>query len=253
MQIKKKIILFADSVAGYEITKFIFNNYPDDIFYIVVTSESNEIYTFAKSNHLSVVVFQSEEYEKLIFKAEFDTGFLLWWPTIIKQEVIVKAEEGFINTHPSYMPNARGKNYNFWTLIEECPYGVSIHYVNKDIDAGDILLQKKIEYDWTDNGETMFYKARHEMINLFKEFYIQYKNNKLNSIPQNLNLGSFHYEYEMEKKSLLKLSEDYNLRNLLNILRARTFNGNPSCYFQDEDTKKTYEIRIEITEKFNKN
>ena len=31
------------------------------------------------------------------------------------------------------------------------------------------LLQKKIEYDWTDNGETMFYKARNEMVNLWNK------------------------------------------------------------------------------------
>jgi len=249
MQDNKKYIIFADSFVGYEIVKFIFLNYPDDIFHIVVTSELNEIYSFAKSNKLSVIVFQSQKYEEIMSNIEFETGFLIWWPIIIKEELIKKAKKGFINTHPSFLPNNRGKNYNFWTLIEECPYGVSIHSVNKDIDSGDILLQKKIEYDWTDNGETMFYKARNEMVNLFKEFYPKYKNNKLKSIIQNLDNGSFHHGYEMETKSLLNLSNDYNLKNLLNLLRARTFSGKPACHFKDKLTNKMYEVRVEIVEK----
>ena len=46
--------------------------------------------------------------------------------------------------------------------------------------------------------------------------------------------------------SEIKLEDNYKARNLLNILRARTFLPHPSAYFYDNGKK--YSIKIMITE-----
>ena len=163
--------------------------------------------------------------------------------------MINKAKFGFINTHPSFLPFSRGKHYNFWTLVEETKFGVTLHYVDKDIDSGDIIYQKRINYDWLDNGESLFNKAKIEMINMFKEFYPLYRNDKLSAKKQNLEEGSYHHSSEIEKISVLDLDKSYKLRNILNLLRGRTFNGHPACSFYDSKSLKSYYVRVSITEK----
>jgi methionyl-tRNA formyltransferase len=69
---------------------------------------------------------------------------LAWWPLILKREFLALGQDVTLNLHPSLLPHARGKDPNFWTIVEECPFGVSIHHVTPDIDAGDIAFQREI-------------------------------------------------------------------------------------------------------------
>ena len=50
-------------------------------------------------------------------------------------------------------------------------------------------------------------------------------------------------------KSELDLDKSYKLRNILNLLRGRTFNGHPACSFYDRESLKSYYVRVSITEK----
>ena len=52
-----------------------------------------------------------------------------------------------------------------------------------------------------------------EMINMFKEFYPLFRNDKLSAKKQNLKEGSYHHSSEIEKISELDLDKSYKLRN----------------------------------------
>tara|TARA_Y100000741_G_scaffold207792_1_gene158168 strand:- start:877 stop:1632 length:756 start_codon:yes stop_codon:yes gene_type:complete len=245
----KKIVVFADSDVGLEITKFLVKDFYEDIAHVVLTSHDSIIKEICNESAIDVSVYGSDKYNEFIKNTTFDVGFLIWWPKIISEELINKAKFGFINTHPSFLPFSRGKHYNFWTLVEETKFGVTLHYVNKGIDSGDIIYQKRINYDWLDNGESLFNKAKTEMINMFKEFYPLFRNDKLSAKKQNLKEGSYHHSSEIEKISELDLDKSYKLRNILNLLRGRTFNGHPACSFYDRESLKSYYVRVSITEK----
>jgi methionyl-tRNA formyltransferase len=52
---------------------------------------------------------------------------------------------GCINLHSSPLPRYRGMMPNFWTLLHKEPEAaVSIHYMVEKLDAGDLILQKKV-------------------------------------------------------------------------------------------------------------
>ena len=44
-------------------------------------------------------------------------------------------------------------------------------------------------------------------------------------------MGSFHYAKEIDPASEIDLEKEYKAKELLNLLRARTFPPYPSCYF----------------------
>ncbi len=239
----------ADQSVGFEITQWLLSEHIQDISLVVTTSE-NKILDLAKQFNVNALVFESTNqiYAAMTeSNVDFDIGFLVWWPKIIKQPLLNMPKHGFINTHPSFLPHNRGKHYNFWALVEQSPFGVSLHFVEDGIDNGDIVAQAIIPYDWEDNGESLYSKAKDAMVNLFKETYPVIRNFNIVRQKQDINGGSFHLANEINKASQINLDDNYRARDLLNLLRARTFPTNPACWFKDGINE--YEVKIEITRK----
>lgn len=238
-----KLVLFADGGVGLNIVQYLVDNYPQDIA-LVVTTQENEIYSELKKKNIPVTVFESVENVIFQLSAGVDLGILAWWPKILKGPLLEFPRLGFINTHPSLLPYNRGKHYNFWALVEQVPFGVTLHRVDAGIDTGDIVSQQEIAYDWRDTGESLYFKAQKAMLDLFCETYPVLRKGDVASRPQNKEVNSFHLSSEIEKASNIDLDAMYRGRDLLNLLRARTFEGYPGCWF--EENGKRYEISIVI-------
>jgi len=238
-----KLAIFAHDKVGFAATSYILEHYPEDVLILVVTSQ-NEIFDLGRKYNARCVIFESEAQIAAEIDSGVDLGVCVWWPKIIKKRLIDIPKHGFINTHPSYLPYARGKHYNFWTLVEQVPFGVTIHRIDEGIDTGDILVQKVVPYDWTDTGETLYFKAQSAMIELFKECYPELRSGRLSARPQPPTGGSFHHSSELELASWVDLNKTYVASDLLNHLRARTFRGYPGCRFESQG--QTYQIEINI-------
>jgi len=244
-----KLLLMADAQVGSEILHWLLDVFPQDLT-VVVTTGKNEIYCAASEAGVSAVVMHSSQQainEIRHMKVEPDLGVLAWWPKIIREPLLSLPQQGFINTHPSLLPYNRGKHYNFWALVEQVPFGVSLHFIDEGIDSGDIVAQKLIQYDWEDNGASLHTKAQREMVSLFKETYPTIRALDIPQCQQEIDKGSFHTTDEINHVSRIELDKQYRLRDLLNLLRARTFPGYPACWFRDGDEE--YEVRIEIKRK----
>ena len=243
-----KILLMCDGPVGNSIAEWLLKHYPSDIGALVVLKEL-PAYTIARKNKTPYIIFESETQlqKDLCGLGPFDLGVLAWWPKILTHSMLKLTSGGFINTHPSLLPYNRGKNYNFWALVEESPFGVSLHYVDEGIDNGDIISQSKISYTWEDTGETLYSKASSAMVELFKETYPKIRSSTIPRVAQDRNKGSFHYAKEIDLASKIDLNKNYSARELINLLRARTFTGYPSCYFEDDG--EAYEITVNIKRK----
>ncbi|HEX5000803.1 MAG TPA: formyltransferase family protein [Terriglobia bacterium] len=173
-----------------------------------------------------------------------DLFVLSWWPYIVKKDLIDIPRIGCLNFHPSLLPYNRGKHYNFWTLVEDTPFGVTIHFVNDGVDSGDIAFQARIDKSWEDTGETLYYKAQEEIVRLFKESFPIIQSGRIPRAPQDASQGSFHLGRELDSASQIDLEKRYSARDLLNLLRARTFPPHPAAWFIDGNEK--YEVRVSI-------
>jgi len=66
-------------------------------------------------------------------------------PQIFKKEVINLAKHT-INIHAALLPEYRGMMPSFWVLAKgEEKTGVTVHYMDKRVDMGNIILQKTID------------------------------------------------------------------------------------------------------------
>lgn len=77
--------------------------------------------------------------------------------------------------------------------------------------------------------------------------YPRLREQKFATKAQDLSKGSFHVSSELEAASKIALDEPVTARQLLNLLRARTFEGHPARSFCDDGVEN--EVRIKITKK----
>lgn len=241
-----KLLLMADHHVGLEITRWLIETFHDDLAY-VVTTEENDIFAMVNDAGIPCLVYQSADhvFDRLNRSQNlFDLGILAWWPKLLRQPLLGITKKGFINTHPSFLPYNRGKHYNFWALVEQVPFGVSLHYVDESVDSGDVVAQNRIPYGWEDNGATLYTKACQGMVTLFKAAYPEIRQGAITPKKQDLNQGSFHLSKELEPASVIHLDKEYRARDLLNLIRARTFPGHPACCFSEDGIE--YEVRVDI-------
>lgn len=236
----------ADQDVGLAAVRYVLERHPGDVRYVVTTGD-NEIAALCRQHQCAVIhadAVTTETANELL--GGVDLVILAWWPKILPRHVIDVPRRGVVNFHPSLLPYNRGKHYNFWTIVEDCPFGVSLHLVNEGVDQGDILFQAPVAKTWEDTGGSLYAAAKQAMIELFETHYEDLVAGNYVARPQDLSRGSFHLARELDPASEVLLDRQYTGRELLNLLRARTFAGNPSCYFHDGGKK--YEVRISIKE-----
>ncbi|MDH3667222.1 MAG: formyltransferase family protein [Paracoccaceae bacterium] len=238
-----RTLLLAHDTVGLEIAEFLLTRYGDDIA-AVVTTEEDDISALARAHSVKTLVYQSADGVADALNQPLDVGILAWWPKIIPSELIAIPARGFVNTHPSLLPQNRGKHTSFWAIVEEAPFGATVHSVDSGIDSGGVITQREISYDWCDTAKDLHCKAKAVSAALFKEVYPELRAGPIAARPQPFGDGSYHRSSEINTASRIDLDRAYTGREFLNLLRARTYPGFPGCRFQDAG--ETYEVTVTI-------
>lgn len=80
---------------------------------------------------------------------KYDLIISFGYKKIINKKILQKLRRPPINLHFSYLPYNRGTHPNFWSFVENTPKGVSIHEIDAGIDAGGIIVRKKVNFNLT--------------------------------------------------------------------------------------------------------
>jgi methionyl-tRNA formyltransferase len=241
--------LFAADEVGREIIKFLKSEAMAPAALVLDSRDPKNLNLAMRNACDTDLVFESDELYgdaslAALRAAHLELIILAWWPYIIKPEIIQIPRLGCLNFHPSLLPYGRGKDPNFWNLVEQSPYGVSIHFIDEGIDSGDIAFQKVLPTNWEDTGQTLHQAAKRSIMELFKENFSAIIRGDIPRKNQDLTKGSFHRRSEIEPASKIELDQTYSARSLLNLFRARTFPPHPAAWFEEHGER--YEVRVEI-------
>lgn len=78
---------------------------------------------------------------------------------ILKEELLTLAPYGAVNIHASLLPRYRGAAPIHWALINgETETGVTTMYMAKQLDAGDMILQRRIAIEENDDTGSLHHK-----------------------------------------------------------------------------------------------
>ena len=146
-----------------------------------------------------------------------------------------------INCHGSLLPKYRGGS-PIQTAIKngDKETGITIMYMEKKMDAGDIIAQKKIEILDSDNSGTLFEKLALVARDLLLETLPKIISGEIKAVKQNEDEVSFAPNITKEEELI-----DFNLeaRQIFNQVRA--LNPNPIAYMKLKDDEiKIYETKV---------
>src|SRR3989344_1357357 len=134
---------------------------------------------FCNSEKIKTVIPKNpnkKEFIELLKIKELDFIVVNAYSRILKNELISLPRYGCINIHGAPLPNYRGANVLNWQIINgEKKSGVTIHYINEEIDSGDTIGMSKFEILFEDTAVNVYEKMIESSSNLFDELWPKIK------------------------------------------------------------------------------
>jgi len=115
-------------------------------------------------------------------------------PQIFKKPLIDLPPRGCLNIHGAILPDYRGVMPSFWMLANgENRAGVSIFFVNEDIDAGELCGQRIFEIGPDETLDEFLRRSKAIAAELLLDVIQRIGNGTITSIPLDLSKGSGSY------------------------------------------------------------
>ena len=109
------------------------------------------IKSVAKKNHIPYLLMKDRKQNILDWIRGKNPDLIVVYsmPFLLKEEVFSFPNLGTINLHTALLPKYRGAVPIFWTYYNfDMNTGVTVHYIDKGEDTGDIVLQKEVKVDF---------------------------------------------------------------------------------------------------------
>jgi methionyl-tRNA formyltransferase len=81
------------------------------------------------------------------------------WPQRIPPEILRIPPLGALNIHPSLLPDFRGTDVHRWQILAGVDHsGISVHYVDREFDTGDLLAQTSIALEGAETPQRLVHQ-----------------------------------------------------------------------------------------------
>lgn len=101
-------------------------------------------------------------------------------------ELLKSVKGGFVNVHPSLLPDYRGANpYSNVLINDEKETGVTLHFMDENFDTGNIIAQKKVPIEKKETMGTLFNRMNFICAECLSEFLAHFEEDtNIVSVPQ---------------------------------------------------------------------
>jgi methionyl-tRNA formyltransferase len=170
-----------------------------------------------------------------------EIGVSAFFGHILRSDILDLFPAGMINLHPAYLPYNRGAFTNVWSIVDGTPAGATLHYIDTGVDTGDVIARSRVTVSPTDTGGSLYDKLENACIELFKGTWPQVASGNVPRIAQSgpsfEGEGTSHRMKDVDAIDEIDLDASYKARDLINILRARTFPPYSGAYFTENDIR----------------
>lgn len=240
----KKICIITDNEFIFDNMKKIikcetYKEYDFDFFYSEWNKSFNEKYANDKA-------FNSINLKKC--NIDFLNNYSLFLSLHCKQLFPEMLVDNFrcINIHPGYNPYNRGWYPQVFSIINKYPVGVTVHEMDRYLDHGPIIYQQKIEVEASDTSVDVYKKIQKLEIEILKDKLYEIIENKYDKINMQ-NEGNINLKKDFDAMCEIDLNKISTYGEVLDYLRAMTFEGYKNAYFFNKNGKKVY-VSIELEE-----
>lgn len=194
------------------------------------------IKALAKSH--GIEVFQptkiKEDYQKIL-DSNPDIIITCAYGQIIPEVILNYPSLGCINVHGSLLPKLRGGAPIHHAIINGYEYtGITIMYMDKLMDAGDIISQAQIPILATDNLDSLYEKMSHLGAKLLIDTLPSIIAGTNTRQAQNPNEVTFGYNITKEEE---KINFNNNAKKIHNLIRGLSTIPGAYCYLSNKRMK----------------
>ena len=198
-----------------------------------------------KAIELNIPIFQPikirQEYQYIIDNFDFDLIVTAAYGQIVGTKLLYYPKYKSINVHGSLLPKYRGGAPIQRSIINgDKETGITIMYMAKNMDSGDILAQDSLPILDSDNSDSLFIKLADLGAKMINPTINKLVNNELTPIVQNEEQVTFAYNISHEEELI-----DFNKTSIEVFNLIRGLSTNPGAYFKIGNfTIKVYESEI---------
>jgi len=180
---------------------------------------------------------------------ETDPDFLLCvhFPYLVPDRVLGIPHVAPLNLHPAYLPYNRGWHTPSWALLDDTPYGATLHVMTDALDAGPIVHRERLSIRPEDTAHTLYQRVKALEARVFDTAWpLLCAGSATLTIPDTD--GTEHAKADLHRPNIQRIDPDERVRagDLLTRLRALTTNRlNEAAYVDEEGTR--YRIQVSIT------
>lgn len=215
---------------------------PDKVVGRKRTIEFSQVKKTALENNIPV--FQPinirEEYKYIIDNFDFDLIVTAAYGQIVGTKLLYYPKYKSINVHGSLLPKYRGGAPIQRSIINgEKETGITIMYMSRGMDTGDIIAKKSLLILDTDNSDSLFIKLANLGASMINDVISKIPNG-INAVKQNEDEVTYAYNISHEEELI-----DFNKTNkeVFNLIRG--LSRNPGAYFTIGDLKiKVYSSKL---------
>ncbi|TCK04579.1 methionyl-tRNA formyltransferase [Phorcysia thermohydrogeniphila] len=196
------------------------------------------------AEELGIPVYQPEKVKgnrellETLRKINPDLIVVAAYGKILPDEILNLPKFGCINVHASLLPEYRGASPIQSVLLDgKEETGVTIMKISPELDAGDIISQRKVKIEKSDNAQTLHDKLAKVGAELLVETIPDYVSGKITPVPQDHSKATY---CKPIKKEMGRIDWTLPAERIFNMVRA--FTPWPSAYAEFKGR------RVKITE-----
>jgi methionyl-tRNA formyltransferase len=199
---------------------------PRESLYLVINSPTSLTSEIIKVHELTDKVLYSGEglppWNEIARKIEGlkpVIGFS-WFPFIYPKFLFELFDRGIINLHNSYLPYNRGRHSTFWAIMDGTPIGASLHWIEQDIDSGNVIDQIQVHPPEFANASMVYSLQLDACIQLASSYLSKPLDEISQGTPQNLSISTHHYAREISNATSFSSSSFVTWGDVVKLIRS---------------------------------
>lgn len=182
--------------------------------------------------------------EQLIEK--YDLIFSLHCKQLFPAELVKKVR--CVNVHPGYNPYNRGWFPQVFSILNQLPFGATIHEIDEQLDHGAIIAQKKVVGEIWETSLDIYNKILQAEIELLEEYLPAILNNSYQTIAPKEE-GNLNLKKDFNALCKLDLNETLTMGEAIDRLRALTHGEYKNAWFAHPETGEKIYVSINLEKK----
>lgn len=252
----KRIVLMADGPVGLEVCRYLVargnqivrlylhepsGQHMADCIVAASGCHPNQVYTAAS--------LKDPEHVVELVDLHPDCIITVYWAHLIRKDVI-DAATLTVNFHPALLPINRGWYPHVHSMLDGTPTGVTLHAIDEHADTGPVWAQREVPISPYDNAGTIYRRLQDEIVSLFKKTWPEIASGHCTPKRQDESKAIYHKKSEIDRLDEIDLTQNMSARDLINLLRARTFEDRGWAYYTEAGQRVYLNLRLAPTSNF---